>query len=142
MGLCFLAHGFLHLESLRSLRTHRVRSDHLVCPALLELAEFAAWRIYALVKQGRETPDLPCDVYLAEEEWKVLHAWKKKAPPPDKPPPLREAVRWIASLGGFLGRKGDGDPGTTATWRGLERLSATVEGWQLYQTMHPARASP
>jgi len=57
MGLCFLAHGFLHLESLRSLRTHRVRSDHLVCPALLELAEFAAWRIYALVKQGRETPD-------------------------------------------------------------------------------------
>jgi len=27
-----------------------------------------------LVKQGRETPDLPCDVYLAEEEWKVLYA--------------------------------------------------------------------
>ena len=95
-----------------------------------------------MVKQGRETPDLPCDVYLAEEEWKVLYAWKKKAPPPDKPPPLREAVRWIASPGGFLGRKGDGDPGTTTTWRGLERLSATVEGWQLYQTMHPARASP
>jgi len=35
----------------------------------------------------------------------VLYAWKKKAPP------LREAVRWITSLGGFLGRKGDGDPG-------------------------------
>ena len=120
-------------NSQSSRRTRRVR---------VELAEFAAWRIYALVKQGRETPDLPCDVYLAEEEWKVLYAWKKKAPPPDKPPPLREAVRWIASPGGFLGRKGDGDPGTTTTWRGLERLSATVEGWQLYQTIHPARASP
>ena len=46
-------------------RTRRVR---------VELAEFASWRIYALVKQGRETPDLPCDVYLAEEEWKVLYA--------------------------------------------------------------------
>jgi len=27
------------------------------------------------------------------------------------PPPLRTAVRWVAKLGGFLGRKGDGEPG-------------------------------
>ncbi|NCO34721.1 MAG: hypothetical protein GW893_12790 [Armatimonadetes bacterium] len=54
----------------------------------------------------------------------------------------QEAVRWIASLGGFLGRKRDGEPGTTTMRRGLERLAALVEGWQLYQTMHPARASP
>jgi hypothetical protein len=104
-----------------------------------------AWRIYLLTKQGRETPDVPCDVYLTEEEWKVLYAWKKKSPPPDKPPPLRDAVRWIASLGGFLGRKGDGEPGTTTLWRGLERLAAMVEGYQLCLSMlspHPARASP
>jgi hypothetical protein len=35
---------------------------------------------------------------------------------------LRQAVRWIAKLGGFLGRKGDGEPGITAIWRGLQRL--------------------
>ena len=27
-----------------------------------------AWRIYMLTKQGRETPNIPCDVYLSEEE--------------------------------------------------------------------------
>ncbi len=31
----------------------------------------------------------------------------KKSPPPEKPPSFREAVRMIASLGGFLGRKGE-----------------------------------
>ncbi len=31
-----------------------------------------AWRIYWLNKQGRETPDLPCDVFPEEDEWKVL----------------------------------------------------------------------
>lgn len=30
---------------------------------------------------------------------------------PDTPPTIREAVRWIAQLGGFLARKGDGEPG-------------------------------
>jgi len=38
------------------------------------------------------------------------------------------AVRRIASLGEFRGRKSDGEPAATTTWRGLERLSAMVEG--------------
>ncbi|MCA2598556.1 MAG: hypothetical protein IM520_13495, partial [Microcystis sp. M29BS1] len=33
----------------------------------------------------------------------------------------REAVRMIASLGGFLGRKGDGEPGVKTIWLGLGR---------------------
>jgi hypothetical protein len=28
----------------------------------------------------------------------------------------------VASLGGFLGRKADGEPGTQALWLGLQRL--------------------
>ena len=34
-----------------------------------------------------------------------------------------EALRMVASLGGFLGRKGDGEPGAETTWKGLERLT-------------------
>ncbi|MCX5877985.1 MAG: IS4 family transposase [Deltaproteobacteria bacterium] len=41
---------------------------------------------------------------------------------PDTPPTLREATRMLASLGGFLGRKGDGEPGTTTLWRGIQCL--------------------
>lgn len=90
-----------------------------------------AWRIYWLNKQGRETPDLPCDVFLEEDEWKVLCAAITEQPPPDSPPSLRDAVRMIATLGGFLGRKGDGEPGITTLWRGLEHLAAMVIGYQL-----------
>jgi len=33
-----------------------------------------------------------------------------------------QAVRWIAQLGGFLGRTSDGEPGVQVLWRGLQRL--------------------
>ncbi len=35
------------------------------------------------------------------------------------------------SDGGFLGRKGDGEPGVKTLWRGWQRLQDMVVGWQL-----------
>jgi hypothetical protein len=90
-----------------------------------------AWRIYWLTKQGRETPDIPCNVFLNEEEWQVIWAFSKKEPLPDKPPPIGQVIPMIASLGGYLNRKGDGPPGATTMWRGLIRLQAMVEGFNL-----------
>lgn len=101
-----------------------------------------AWRIYCLAKQGRETPNIPCDLFLSESEWTVLCAVIRREEPPEKPPPLREAVRMVASLGGFLGRKGDGEPGTTTLWRGLQRLEGMVIGYQAAQLFHRQRDGP
>ena len=105
-----------------------------------------------MTEQGRETPDAPCDIFLEEDEWKALCAYVKKESPPDKPPPLREAVRMIASLGGFLGRKGDGEPGTTTMWRGLQHLPVRARtqtglqdiatGFALFKSLPNARVSP
>lgn len=82
-----------------------------------------AWRIFHLTKLGREMPEVPCTVYFEEHEWKALVAYASQKPePPAQPPSLREAVRMTASLGGFLGRKGDGEPGTQTLWLGLQRL--------------------
>ncbi|MGB4971404.1 MAG: IS4 family transposase, partial [Cyclobacteriaceae bacterium] len=50
---------------------------------------------------------------------------------PKKPPCIGEVVKWIASLGGFLGRKGDGEPGVMTLWRGWKRLCDLSEGWRL-----------
>ncbi|HJX17324.1 MAG TPA: IS4 family transposase, partial [Acidiferrobacterales bacterium] len=47
------------------------------------------------------------------------------------PPTLREAIRRVASLGGFLGRKSDGEPGTQTLWIGLQRLDDIVTMWRL-----------
>lgn len=102
----------------------------------------AAWRIFALAKQGRETPTVPCDRVLDEDEWKVLHAAVHHTAPPASPPVLREAVRMIGALGGHLGSKRYPDPGTITLWRGLLRLEAMVEGYRLAQTLHRQRDGP
>jgi len=81
--------------------------------ACLAIDMVVAWRIHHLAKLGRETPDVPCTVFFEDAEWKALNAFIKKTPiPPSHPPTLREALRQTASLGGFLGRKCDGEPGT------------------------------
>jgi hypothetical protein len=100
-----------------------------------------AWRIHWLTQQGRETPEMPCDVVLSEDEWKVLHAVVHHQPPPSNPPSLRMAIRMIAKLGGFLGRKCDREPGTVTIWRGWDRLTAMVEGYQAARQIH-ARDGP
>ena len=83
-----------------------------------------AWRVMLLAKQGREDPDAPCSVYFSEDEWKALlvRTGAPEIPEDDDEPTLREAMRRVAALGGFLGRKGDGEPGTQTLWRGLQRL--------------------
>ncbi len=40
----------------------------------------------------------------------------------------------IAKLGGFLGRKGDGEPGVKTIWRGLQRLHDIAHTWKLLQS--------
>jgi hypothetical protein len=104
-----------------------------------------AWRIFHLVKLGRETPDVPCTVFFEEAEWKALVAYVTHNPkPPDHPPTLREAMRMVASLGGFLGRKGDGEPGTKSLWLGLQRLDDLSSMWKLLTTtpnFHPPSSS-
>ena len=44
---------------------------------------------------------------------------------------LREFVRGVAGLGGFLGRKGDGEPGVRTVWRGYQRLQDLLLGYQI-----------
>lgn len=91
-----------------------------------------AWRIYHLTKLGREIPDVPCTVFFEDLEWKALCAYVNQNPtPPANPPTLGEAMRMVASLGGFLGRKCDGNPGTKSLWIGLQRLDDMAAMWKI-----------
>lgn len=99
--------------------------------ACLAIDMVVAWRIFHLTKLGRETPDVPCTVFFEEAEWKALYCFVRQDPkPPDQPPTLREAVRMVASLGGFLGRKSDGEPGTKSLWLGIQRLDDIAATWK------------
>ena len=100
--------------------------------ACLAIDMVVAWRIYYLTKLGREVPDVPCTVFFEDAEWKALLAYKTQQPlVPDHPPTLREATRLLASLGGFLGRKGDGEPGTKSLWLGFQRLDDLTVMWKI-----------
>ncbi|MBI4286955.1 MAG: IS4 family transposase [Chloroflexi bacterium] len=100
--------------------------------ACLAIDMVVAWRIVYLTRLGRDTPEVPCTVYFEEAEWKALTAYVTQNPvPPERPPTLREATRMVASLGGFLGRKGDGEPGTKSLWIGLQRLDDLTAMWKI-----------
>ncbi|WP_305907120.1 IS4 family transposase [Methylomarinum sp. Ch1-1] len=87
----------------------------------LALFMIIAWRIGYLMRLGRECPELDCEVVFDREEWQAAWLVARKPLPPD-PPKLNEAIRLIASFGGFLGRKGDGEPGAKSLWQGLQRV--------------------
>ena len=96
-----------------------------------------AWRLLWLTYEARACPEAPCTVVFDEPTWQLLVlADCPTAALPLVPPDLRTAVRKVAMLGGFLGRKGDGEPGVKTLWRGLRRLTDMVAARRLLQE-HP-----
>lgn len=98
-----------------------------------------AWRLMWLTWLQREIPSGNGLLAITEVEWKTL--WLKrhrekiksglmKAEPPEEIPDLCTITRWIAGFGGFLGRKGDGQPGLITVWRGWQRI---MDGAEIYE---------
>jgi len=102
---------------------------------LLAVFSLVAWKLLWLTYQARLTPDVPCTIALQPAQWQALFAFIQRSQHlPNAPPSLHQAVRWIAQLGGFLGRQADGDPGVKVLWRGWQRLQDIVATWSL---VHP-----
>jgi hypothetical protein len=88
-----------------------------------------SWRIGRLMRLGRTCPDLPASLMFDADEIKAAFVLTKKALP-ITPPRLNEVVRRVAMLGGFLARKGDGEPGVKTIWLGLQRVIDFAAGVQ------------
>jgi len=90
----------------------------------LTVYSIIAWRLLYATLLARAAPDLPCTALLDPDEWQALYCIIRRTPtPPLTPPTLRQAVRWIAQLGGFLARTADGEPGPITLWRGFQHLA-------------------
>jgi hypothetical protein len=97
---------------------------------LLAVYSLVAWKLLWLTYQARQTPHVPCTVILLSQEWHALYAYVHRTQRlPPNPPTLHQAVHWIAQLGGFLGRKGDGEPGVKVLWRGWSRFQDILATW-------------
>jgi Transposase DNA-binding/Transposase Tn5 dimerisation domain len=91
-----------------------------------------AVRLLRLRDLARREPTAPCTEVLSEDEWRALyaHATGEAASATASPPTLEQAAKWIARLGGHLGRKGDGLPGVRTLWRGWRDLAILTAGYR------------
>lgn len=100
----------------------------------LTLSSIISWRILWMSALNKQAPQASCECVLTEDEWKALFCKiNKTRSPPTSAPTVRQAIHWIARLGGFLGRKSDGGPGITAIWRGWQRLGDVADDWKIFR---------
>jgi hypothetical protein len=74
--------------------------------------------------------------FALESVSSLLWNTQAKKKPPSTPPNLRDMIRRITMLGGFLGRMGDGEPGVKTLWLGLARLRDFVRGVEFIRSVH------
>jgi Transposase DNA-binding/Transposase Tn5 dimerisation domain len=104
----------------------------------LTLYSVMAWRIFYAIMLARAVPEMPCAVLLDIEEWQALYCALHHCPtPPERPPSLGEAVRWIAQLGGFGGRRRRDQPGPETLWRGLQHLTDLTKMYRILRSAPP-----
>lgn len=96
------------------------------------LTSVVAWRLYWFTHINRTEPTAEATTILSAEEIATLQTLGAGiATPSNSPLTVRDAIRRIAKLGGFLGRRRDGEPGITVIWRGWQRLSDLALMWSL-----------
>jgi len=96
-----------------------------------------AWRLQWLTYINRTDPHSPCTTVLTTIEWQALYMRiHKTSVLPKMIPSTHQAICWIAQLGGFLGRKSDGEPGIVVIWRGWKRLQDLAATWALIADHH------
>jgi hypothetical protein len=91
----------------------------------LVLYMIVAWRIARLMRLGRTCPDLDAWLFFHADEIRGAHLLAKRVRP-KTPVTLNQMIRLVASLGGFLGRKSDGEPGAKTVWIGMQRTMDAV----------------
>jgi hypothetical protein len=120
----------------------RQLGDRTVWQNCLGIDLVVAWRIEHVKKLARTQPQAPCTIAFDEHEWQAVFTLQRPNQPlPSTPPSVREITRLTSELGGFLGRKSDGEPGSITLARGLQRLHDIVTGILLVQNLHSAQQS-
>lgn len=95
---------------------------------LLAISSVAAWKILVMREESRKDASAPPPEVLSEVQKEILRAEFPRIGPA---PRARDWLRAIAMLGGFFGRKSDGEPGWRTLWWGWQRLELLEKGWRL-----------
>jgi hypothetical protein len=96
---------------------------------LIGLMSVQAVRLLQLKSVARAEPNRPAEQIVPKRYIRLLERCRKLAP--GSLVTVRDFFRTLAKLGGFLGRKGDGEPGWLTIWRGWEKLYGMIRGAEL-----------
>lgn len=92
---------------------------------VIGLASVLSVRLLDLKQVARKEPERLA-AQVVPKRW--LETLPRVLRHPRKIKTVREFIRALASLGGFLGRKCDGEPGWQAIWHGLDTLILCIRG--------------
>ena len=95
---------------------------------LLGLLSIVAVRLLQVESVARTVPDLPA-THVVDAQLLVFVCHLRDLDPTSMT--VYQFWREVARYGGFLGRKGDGEPGWQTLWRGWEYLYPRFEGYLL-----------
>lgn len=111
-----------------SLEMHALRSADRLEP-LIGLISVLGVRLFQLKLIGRNQPEAKAATHVPTSWLKCL----KLARPKTKLTGMTvyDFFRELAKMGGFLGRKGDGEPGWQTIWRGFQQLHAILDAMKL-----------
>lgn len=99
--------------------------------AITGVLSILAVRLLQLKTVARDDPQRPADQVVPVKWVAMLRALRKRKLP--MPWTVRDFYRELAKLGGFLGRKSDGEPGWLTVWHGFEKLHLCLRGAETYR---------
>ena len=110
-----------------ALETRQLEEGHSL-RNLLAISTPIACELLRLRSAARAPTPVAASTVLTPAQLTVLRALRPKL---SAEPTAREALRWVANLGGFLMRTGDGEPGWRTIWRGFQKLRLAEIGFKV-----------
>ena len=111
-----------------SIERHALRTKERL-EALMGLITIVGVRLFQLKTFAKHEPEAKAQKRVPSTWLKALKALKPRINLTTLT--IYEFFRELAKLGGFLGRKHDGEPGWQTIWRGYKKLHLIVKGMQL-----------
>jgi len=101
---------------------------------LISIFMILAWRVMFTMMLGRVNSEMSAGEVFEEAEWKSVYkiAVNGKKALPRKPPKLGEFIIMVATLGGYIDRKGAEPPGVKVMWKGMSRMIDFAIAWEAF----------
>jgi hypothetical protein len=94
--------------------------------AMMGVMSVAAVRLFQLKGEARTAPERPAEEVVPPKYVRALKAVRKIRAAAELT--VGRFFRELAQLGGFLGRRSDGEPGWITIWRGWDKLQTMIRG--------------